>query len=162
MDTLIAINVAVVLGTIGWLVWNRKRKTPPPEAAKVPETMEADQLKKVLAGSQSFRVKLDETKRKSLQPQNQNSLPAGWSIEKDNHGESQFKMPKVSIKGDFQHKFYGSQFTVGSKTILTNLPRKMHLLEVTSQDIVYVDGVPTQVHPNDLELLKHTIADIQA
>ena len=105
--------------------------------------------------------RMDRTKLNSLQPANRDRSPIGWTseeVEIDGAKVHQWKStPKLT--GDFEWKFYGSQLSVGEKMIWQGLPKKMHLLEITAQDQVYLDGTPKQIHPGELESLKRTIRD---
>lgn len=144
-----------VVGLIALIFYWIKR---PKKAAKPvePDPKYVNTVKK-----KTQEKKMDATKLLSLQPANRSRAPTGWTpeeVETDGVKTHQWKQtPKLT--GDFEWKFYGSQLSVGDKTIWSGLPKKMHLLEITSQDQVYLDGTPKQIHPGELESLKRTIRD---
>lgn len=144
---------ALVFGA--WYMW--KKKQPMAAMTKPKEEKYVSNVKKKIR-------EMDNTKLKSLQPANRAKLPGtNWKseeVEVDGVKSLQWK-PTPPLKGEFQWKFYGSQLSVGDKIVFQGLPKKMHLLEITGKDEVYLDGTPKQIHPGELESLKQTIRDAQ-
>jgi hypothetical protein len=151
-------TVALVALIYYWL----KRKAQPAKEAK--EEKSDDNPKYVNTVKKKLKKEMDSTKLLSLQPANRAAAPGtNWTteeVETDGVKSHQWKHTPP-LKGDFEWKFFGSQLSVGDKTIWTGLPKKMHLLEITRDDIVYLDGTPKQIHPGELESLKRTIRDAE-
>lgn len=148
----------VVMGA--WYYWNKWFGAKTPTA--VPKEEKEDP--KYISNVKKKIREMDSTKLKSLQPANRAKLPGtNWKseeVEVDGVKQLQWK-PTPPLKGEFQWKFYGSQLAIGEKIVFAGLPKKMHLLEITGKDEIYLDGEPKQIHPGELESLKRTIREAQ-
>jgi hypothetical protein len=103
----------------------------------------------------------DPTKHNSLQPANRKPLPVEFQQVKEGDGE--FKIESASFakqmpKGDYTYRFFGSQLSLGENVLISGLQRKMHQLEITKDDQVYIGGVEYRINPSDVEQLKRVIA----
>lgn len=98
---------------------------------------------------------LDPTKRKSLQPTNQEGLPKGWD-EAVARPDDLVKRPMpltAPLEDSFHHVFYGSMLRVGDVTIASGLSKTTHKLEIT-KDQLLIDGHPQAINQGDLERIK--------
>jgi hypothetical protein len=106
----------------------------------------------------------DETKHRNRMPGNQKVVPQGFKTvfieEATTDSNVSPRLSQVStekLKGEFAHKFFGSQLMIGDRILVPGLPKKLHLLEITLQDQVFIDGVPQMINVGDLEELKRVI-----
>lgn len=152
-------TVVAIVGLIYWWL-KRQKPQPQPEVAQPIQPIETPKYTNTV--KKKMKPKEDNTKLLSLQPANRAMVPgSNWTAEEveiDGAKTHQWK-PTPPLKGDFQWKFYGSQLSVGDKLVFSGLPKKLHLLEITPQDQVYLNGTPMQIHPGELESLKRTIRD---
>lgn len=107
------------------------------------------------------RHTLDSTKRKSLQPGNSKIVPCGWET-------IESKQPNVvvdiipTVRGAVQYKFYGSALCMKNKVLVPGLSKKMHKLEITDKDEMYIDNEECKkVHIDDIRTLKRFILEAQ-
>lgn len=112
----------------------------------------------------------DDTKRKSLQPAKQKPIPKGYKLvtsTEDAKGATEISEGTFvtshapAPKRDYSYKFFGSQLLVGHKTILTGLGKSLHHLEITPQDMAFIDGKNIHLHPNDMEDIKAAVLKSQ-
>lgn len=145
---------------------------------------EAELKKETAAGIRKyFKAKtLDATKRKSLQPANQKPIPNGWTTDDENQWREanikpadravDTKRPKsnhLTEKGlehdlepkEYAHKFYGSRLMLDGYVIKGGMTNKLHTLELTKGDKLFIDGNPIIIHPNELTKLKLGLMKIQ-
>lgn len=142
-----------------------KKAVPVVHGSTTPGAVPADEIEpaRVVAKPRgNVSAKVDETKRKSRQPMNQ-AIVAKGSVHIDSEKPRQptrHVRPTPKLEGEFSHKFFGSQLIIHNRVIAGSLPRKMHLLEITSQDQVFIDGHPqTALHVSDIEALKSMVRD---
>lgn len=131
-----------------------------------------------------FKAKtLDSTKRKSLQPANQRPIPTGWTDEDEKAWLEANKQPQrlaidtkrpksnaIPERGlnneigasEFFHKFYGSRLILDGYVIKGGMTNKLHTLEVTKGDRLFIDGNPVSIHPTELDKLKVGLKRIQS
>jgi hypothetical protein len=119
---------------------------------------------------QSKVLKLDPTKRNSLQP---GSMPGGpgstpgmdeiltedqkairQKIQDLQKAEREMFVPST-YHADLEHKFYGTQVTIG-RWSRSGLDKRLHLLEITENQM-YIDGSPQTINPSDLEHIKQVL-----
>lgn len=106
----------------------------------------------------------DPTKHNSLQPANRKPLSASFQQVAEGNGE--FKTEAGSFnknmpKGDYTYRFFGSQLSLGENVLISGLQRKLHQLEITRDDQVYIGGVEYKINPSDVEHLKRVIASAE-
>jgi len=103
---------------------------------------------------------LDSTKRKTLQPGNEKIVPMGWET-------IEAKQPDVLVdiiptaRGAVQYKFYGSALCLKDKVLVSGLLKKMHKLEITAKDEMYIDNETHTLHIDDIKMLKRYIFEVQ-
>lgn len=92
-------------------------------------------------------VTQDETKRRHLQP----------------HGEDQAALEKRATLADqgFSHRFFGSQLIVGSVTLVRNLSKGVHVMEITANNQLFIDNNPYAANPSDLIRVKEELAKLR-
>ena len=173
------IGIALVSGAVGFYsvkkaIESFSKKAPAPQQDPKDDSIKTitidsktarAMIQKKQLGS-NVRVKMDETKRKSLAVGNNDIIPQGWEQVSMAIAPAQTQQPKAvqpteKLKGEFSMKFFGSQLMVGDRVIKGALPKKLHLLEITTQDQVFIDGVPQTLHISDLEELKRVIRSSQ-
>jgi uncharacterized protein YneF (UPF0154 family) len=103
----------------------------------------------------------DPTKHNSLQPANRK--PIAPVYQQVNEGDGEFKIESASFakqmpKGDYTYRFFGSQLSLGENVLISGLQRRMHQLEITKDDQVYIGGVEYKINPSEVEQLKRVIA----
>lgn len=64
--------------------------------------------------------------------------------------------PSAPLDKPFEHKFYGTQLTVGNFRVVSNLSKGMHRLEIV-QNQLYVDNKPYSANFGDVERMKSMI-----
>jgi len=131
---------------------------------------------------------LDPTKRRTLQPANQRPMPQGWtpdderkwqdtqthnvqvSREKSQEPGANLMETKLKAKGDgfaykqteeFYHKFFGSRLVIDDKEVKSGLTNKMHTLEITKDNKLYIDGEIFPINPTELEKMKMALRAIK-
>lgn len=155
--------VVVVVGIISWWIGKKSEER---KEFKVFKT-EASTVRKY-----SRAKTLDPTKRKSLSPQNRTKMPEGWDDEAEKKWQkANFKVqtkasPKplqpVKVKtNDYFHKFYGSQFSVDGIVLIGGLSKKMHKLEITTANQLYLDGSARAMNPTEVERIKQALDRVQ-
>lgn len=167
MEHIYEIGLAIVVATAGLRTW-KKHMAAAAAANDSAKTTTIDQstvreIHRAITGS-NIRVKMDETKRKSLAVGNRHLVPAGWEnvVTATSSGDPTPKTVMVEkLKGEFAHKFYGSQLMIGDRIVVGSLPKKLHTLEITDQDQVFIDGVPQLLHVSDIEDLKRVVHNAQ-
>jgi len=66
--------------------------------------------------------------------------------------------PSAPLDKAFEHKFYGTQLTVGNFRVVSNLSKGMHRLEIV-QNQLYVDNKPYPANFGDVERMKSLIRE---
>lgn len=116
------------------------------------------------------KIVMDATKRKSLRPSNREKIPDGWEevAEKfitkplpQNRSELSKKEAEVVKDDSFMHKFYGSQLVIGDLLVGTNLPVKLHTLEITKDNKVFIDNNPYAINHHDVGQMKVILKKLQ-
>lgn len=123
----------------------------------------ASEARKVI---QQPAFRMDPTKRRSLQPNNQPPMPPPSVEVKPKPLEveprkTQTAMPFTpNLSASFEHRFYGSSLTIGEIRIGGGLSKGLHTLEIT-KDQLLIDSVPQNVNQGDLERIKEMIRSTQ-
>jgi hypothetical protein len=172
---LLDIGIAVIGGAAATAgaVWFKNKKSKESKTKEDPSVisqvnLESKQVREIFknhGSSSRIKISLDPTKRKSLSPGNSKVIPNGWEAVQELVPESAPVKPNAPVKmteklkGEFAYKFFGSQLMLGDRILKGGLPRKLHLLEITTQDQIFIDGQPLEVHPKDIEDLKKVIRD---
>lgn len=132
--------------------------------------------------ARELRKTLDPTKRKSLSPGTR-PIPKGYRLsdqfdeaippKKPKQDEPKLTQPGTKTPQDklvlerikkqgglnFQHKFFGSQLIVNNIPVVRGLDCRLHKLEITNDNRLFIDNIPFDLNPHDLirvrdELLK--------
>jgi len=109
------------------------------------------------------QYRLDATKRKSLSPSNQETIPNGWDVvsvpQKDptKRRMSEYVLTPP-IESTFVHDFFGSQLIIGDMVVCRSLQKTKHRLEI-SGDRLTVDNIPQTVNQGELEKIKQIIRE---
>lgn len=107
--------------------------------------------KEVSATKKEAGIKRDPTKQKSLQPGNRRSSPE----------ENAKKLEQQIDDASFVHDFFGSKLVVNNATLVSNLSRKKHRLEITGNQL-FIDNDPHPINQGELERIKKVIRDSRA
>lgn len=175
---------ALFLGTLLYSRLDHKRKK---ELKRLEAMKQKDPDHRTLREYYKRTKKLDPTKRKSLQPTNQIVMPAGWTDEDEKQWETSKKIYEVTNPEiqetrktvghpvrrnekngiayvhpeEYFHKFFGGRLVLENQELLTGLTNKMHRLEITKDNKVYVDGTPVRLDPQTLDRLKSALDKTQ-
>jgi hypothetical protein len=68
------------------------------------------------------------------------------------------KIAHDQLAGYVKHEFFGSSLIVNQKTLISNLERKKHLVEVVDSEL-YIDGERRQVHYSEIVNLKKALSE---
>lgn len=99
-------------------------------------------------------IGLDSTKRKSLQPSNQNIIPAGFKELYRNVDGDVIAFLEKRMPIEFQHNFFGSSLIVEGYTVFSGMTNKLHIMEVDENNNVTIDGAPRAMHPDVIEKIR--------
>jgi hypothetical protein len=169
MDQIVVMYVAgavasLVLVVIIFLLWRLSKRPKITMDAEEIETIRAEDIRAEGRKTRTVprrRHTLDSTKRKSLQPGNSKIVPCGWET-------IESKQPNVvvdiipTLRGAVQYKFYGSALCMKDKVLVSGLSKKMHKLEITDKDEMYIDNeIYTKIHIDDIRTLKRFIFEVQ-
>lgn len=162
----IAIAILVIFPILvalsGVLYWQLRKKKKRLDEIHSTRRIKAEDIrikKKEIAPRR--RHTLDSTKRKSLQPGNKNLIPQGWESIEAKQPASVLIDIVPTPKGAVQYKFFGSALCMQDKVLLQGLDKKLHKLEITDENILYVDNEERKIHIDDIKMLKRYILEVQ-
>lgn len=107
--------------------------------------------KEISAAKKEAGITRDPTKQKSLQPGNRRSSPE----------QNAKKLTERLDGASFVHDFFGSKLVVNNATLVSNLSRKKHRLEITGNQM-FIDNDPYPINQGELERIKKVIRDSRA
>lgn len=161
METYLIVSGLIIIVPITYLILERRKLKKQIKEIHLTRRIKAEDIRMIKKEVVPRRVHtLDSTKRMTLQPGNKGIVPVGWESIESKKGDILVDIVPTP-KGIALYKFYGSALCMRDKVLIHGLNKKMHKLEITENNDLYIDNEVYKIHIDDIKMLKRYIQEAQ-